>query len=176
VLALADDEVVAGEAVAGQVIGAPGDHVTIRAYSRPSTTYADVRPDAVLPSSGVLSYVFRPSTNTRMYVTSALCGPSPSVVVNVRPALTIAAHRDRPLVYTFSGRLSPAAVNEGRVVRLYYLSNGRSVQKGAGQVHSGIVSIEVRFAGPARLTMYLGTAANTTNAAGTSKNRPTAVF
>jgi hypothetical protein len=174
-LALDDHSITYGESVTGHVTGKPGDHVSIRAYSRPSTSYGVVRGEAVLPASGWLDYTFRPATNTRMYAVSPTCGASNTSTIAVHGLVSIAAHRDGVRSYTFSGAAAPAAAYEGQLVKLFFLRGSTPVQKGSGRVHAGKIAIAVQFRAPGRFTFFLAAPANNNNAVARSTNRPTVI-
>jgi hypothetical protein len=174
-LVLDDGDITYGKSVNGHVYGKPGDHVSISAYSRPSTTYSVVRGDAVLPASGWLDYTFRPATNTRLYALSTTCGPSNSATIVVHGLVSIAAHRDGVRAYTFRGAVSPAAAYEGQLVKLFFLRGSTPVQKGSGRVHAGKIAISVQFQRSGRLTLFLAAPANNNNAVARSTNRPTVI-
>jgi hypothetical protein len=123
-----------------------------------------------------LSYVFRPTSNTRLVAVSEECGASDTVVATVHGSLSISAHRNGIRNYTFSGRYLPGSVNEGRSVRLVYRKGAGAVQRASGVVHDGVVTIRVAFTGSAKLTFFLESGQNLVNASARSADRPTLIF
>jgi hypothetical protein len=167
-------EIAWGASSRALVSGTPGDRVRIDAYSRPNTTYTTVRGYQTVPASGLLAYTFTPGSNTRVFAVSENCGGGGTGTISVHLTVGISARRDEPLEYTFSGRVSPAAVNEGRQVSLFYTGKtGQPVLKGRGYVHDGIVSVTVTFTGAGQEDFFFASGDNLVSLDGRSTDRST---
>lgn len=165
------DRITAGQDVTVVVSASPGSHISLRAYSRPATSYATVRTTRVTPSNGLLTYRIRPVTNTRLLALSAECGASNSQAVSVHGVLSLSVKRLSVRAYDVTGRYLPGSPNEGRLVKLYYRTGDRVVQKAAGFVHGGRVALTVRFSGSGRLDLFLASGNNITNLGSASRDR-----
>ncbi|MCU1589064.1 MAG: hypothetical protein JWP11_320, partial [Frankiales bacterium] len=103
--------------------GTTGQEVQLFCYSRPSTTYVQVRPSeqgqGVAISDGSVDFSVFPGRNTRCYV-QYLNDPSTgssSVVINVHTALSLSAYRDGVRRYHFQGTNLPRRA--GQLITLY---------------------------------------------------------
>ncbi|MDX6197343.1 MAG: hypothetical protein QOJ79_494 [Actinomycetota bacterium] len=151
----------------------PGTTVELLAYSRPSTTYAVIR-RTTASDTGSYSFSIRPQTNTRLLV--RINGQqSPSVVVGVRPAISLRTVRTAPRSYTFTGRVQP--IRAGQIVSVFAQTASSTVLVGRGRVGSdGIWTAMHRFTGNGTFGLFAVTGADIVNAAGRSAVVRTAVF
>jgi hypothetical protein len=161
-----------GDAVFGR--GPAGRHLRIYAYSRPSTTYKPVR-DGDVGSDGSYATVVSPTRNTRLYAQADGCPASHSVVINVHTAISIAARRNGPRDYTFSGRTLPG---RGLLVNLYRdPGSGNPVLMARARADSaGRYAIHRRFSSSGRFVFFMYTVGDSQNAEGVSNDRPTQVY
>jgi hypothetical protein len=150
----------------------PGATVELLAYSRPSTTYAVIR-RTTASDTGAYSFSIRPQTNTRLLV--RVSGQqSASVVVGVRPAISLRAVRTGLRAYTFTGRVQP--IRAGQLVSVFAQTATGNVLVGRGQVGSdGIWTATHRFTGNGTFGLFAVTGADIVNAAGRSLTVRTAV-
>ncbi len=158
------------------VSGTPGRAVRLFAYSRPSTNYRLVR-EATISSDGTVTFTVRPPTNTRLYASQDDCN-GPSVVLNVRTALTLTAERLGTRLYRFAGDSLPARPG-GLIVSLYRVSgDGLEVltAQARADAATGEWSLERRFTGAGRFGFLVRTGQDLTNAPGESNVRSTLVF
>lgn len=161
------------------VTGVPGSVVELQAYSRPSTEYTVVR-RGTIPASGTVEFRVKPGTNTRLFaqVTGFERTASPSVVINVRTALSLTVKRNGPRDYTFQGRILPR--RPGQLITLYRVADGREIiTKQIKTDDSGTYFISRKFTGSGTFGFLTRTGQTLTNAAGVSnegKPRPTAIF
>ena len=168
--------VATGEAVA-TVRGAAGTVVDVFAYTRPSTQYRLVR-TGTLASDGTVRFSLRPPANTRLYVQRRGCGASPSVVLDVATALTLAVDRVGPRQYLFSGDSLPARPG-GLVVSLYRTtSDGREVLTAQTRAdeQDGTWRLLRTFSGSGRFGFVARTGQDLQNAPGRSGVRSLLVF
>jgi hypothetical protein len=154
---------------------ASGTAVELLAYSRPSTTYKVVR-SGTTSGDGTASFVVKPGTDTRLYARQVGCADGGSVVLNVRPLLTLTAKRNGTRDYTFSGRAIPARAG-GFVVALYRVTpDGREVLTAHARTSAtGTYSIRRTFSGSGRFGFLIRTSKDVQNAAGASSVRSTLV-
>ena len=173
-----DQDTITATAAAGlSVRTAAGVRVDLYAYTRPSTTFRRVRTQ-VADSSGVARFSVRPPANTRLYAQREGCDPGPSVVLNVRTALSLAVERTGPREYVFSGDSLPAR-SGGLVVSLYRLTDGgRSVLTAQARADAadGEWRLVRRFTGTGRFGFVVRTGQDLQNAPGTSNVRSLLVF
>ena len=143
----------------------PGKTVELLAYSRPSTSYAVIR-TTTASDTGAYAFSIRPQTNTRLLV--RVDGQqSPSVVVGVRPALSLQAVRTAPRSYVLAGRVQP--LRSGQLVSVYAQTSHGPVLVGRAAVASdGTWRTTHRFSSVGPLTLYASTGADMTSAAGRS--------
>ena len=143
----------------------PGKKVELLAYSRPDTTYSVIR-TTTASDTGAYAFSVRPQTNTRLLV--RVDGQqSPSVVVGVRPALSLRAVRTAVRSYSLTGRVQPLRV--GQLVSVYAQTTHGPVLVGRATVGSdGTWRTSHRFSGTGPLTLYATTGADMTSAAGRS--------
>ena len=104
-----------------------GTDVELRAYSRPSTTFRQVRSSTV-GASGRVAFDVTPGTNTR--ILAACTGQSGTDsrvrVISVRTALSLTVVRNGRRDYTFQGRILPR--RSGQQITLYRVtSDGRRI-------------------------------------------------
>jgi hypothetical protein len=149
-----------------------GKTVELLAYSRPSTTYSVLR-TTTASSTGAYSFSIRPQTNTRLLV--RVDGQqSPSVVVAVRPAISLRTVRTAVRSYTMTGRVQP--VRPGQIVSVFAQTDHGDVLVGRGRVGAdGIWSASHRFSGNGTFGLFAVTGADIVNATGRSATVPTAV-
>jgi hypothetical protein len=150
----------------------PGSTVELLAYSRPSTTYAVIR-RTTASDTGAYSFSIRPQTNTRLLVRIGGASSS-SVVVGVRPAISLRTVRTAVRTYTFTGRVQPIRV--GQIVSVFAQTASGTVLVGRGRVDSsGIWVASHRFTGNGTFGLFAVTGADLTSAAGRSSTVSTAV-
>jgi hypothetical protein len=160
-----------GDAVFGR--GPAGAHLTIYAYTRPSTTYKAVRQGTV-GSDGTYATVVGPTRNTRLYAQATNCPAAQSAVINVHTAISISAKRNGPRDYTFSGKTFPG---RALIVNLYRDSGtGNPVLTARARADSsGRYAIHRTFTGNGRFVFFTYTGGDLTNAEGASDDRPTVI-
>ena len=143
----------------------PGTTVELLAYSRPSTDFRVVR-RTTATSTGAYTFVVAPQTNTRLKV--RIGGQeSESVVVNVRPSISLRTVRTAVRTYTFTGRVRP--VRPGQLVSVYAQTSTGDVRVGRAAVGSdGIWAASHRFTVTGTFGFYAATTADMTSAAGRS--------
>ena len=143
----------------------PDATVELLAYSRPSTDFRVVRATTAT-STGAYTFVVSPSTNTRLKV--RIDGQeSESVVVNVRPAISLRTVRTAVRTYTFTGRVRP--VRPGQLVSVYARTASGDVRVGRASVGSdGIWAASHRFTVTGTFGFFASTTADLTSAAGRS--------
>ena len=150
----------------------PGATVELLAYSRPSTTYAVIR-RTTASDTGAYSFSIRPQTNTRLLVRVGGQSSS-SVVVGVRPAISLRTVRTAVRTYQFTGRVQP--VRPGQIVSVFATTPTGNVLVGRGRVDaSGIWVASHRFTGNGTFGLFAVTGADMTSAAGRSATVSTAV-
>jgi hypothetical protein len=179
-LTVVDPEITIGELSRVQYRGRPGEKPRLDGYFRvrgQTPQPGVVRPAVVaVPASGVLTWTLQPETSMRVWAVDS-CGTTPSSVLQVHLALTIAATRHATRDYTFSGKLRLGSRNHGRPVTLYYRSAGsRSVRRAVAESDHGSWSVRVLFAGSGRLTLFAFSATDVVNLAGRSADRPTVIY
>jgi hypothetical protein len=177
------DTITATGAATVTVREAPHTLVDLFAYTRPSTEYQLVR-SAMTDSSGVATFTVRPPANTRLKAaqrdedcTDPVFGTAPSVVLNVRTALTLTATRNGPRDYTFGGDSLPARPG-GLVVSLYRVTeDGRQIltAQARASATSGEWVIDRRFTGSGRFGFVVLTGQDLQNAPGVSNTRSTLI-
>ena len=151
----------------------PGSGVELLAYSRPSTSYSVIR-TTTASDTGAYSFSIRPQTNTRLLV--RINGQqSPSVVVAVRPAISLRTVRTGVRAYTFTGRVQP--IRAGQIVSVFAQTATGNVLVGRGRVgYDGIWTATHRFTGNGTFGLFAVTGADIVNAAGRSLTLRTAVL
>ncbi|MCU1590847.1 MAG: hypothetical protein JWP11_2103 [Frankiales bacterium] len=151
---------------------APGKTVQLLAYSRPSTTYSVIR-TTTASDTGSYSFSIRPQTNTRLLV--RIDGQqSASVVVGVRPAISLRTVRAGVRTYQLTGRVQPIRV--GQIVSVFATTTHGDVLVGRGRVDAnGIWSASHRFTGNGTFGIFAVTGADIVTAAGRSVTVRTAV-
>jgi hypothetical protein len=151
---------------------AAGKTVELLAYSRPSTTYSVIR-TTTASSTGAYSFSVRPQTNTRLLV--RVDGQkSASVVVGVRPAISLRTVRTGVRSYQFTGRVQP--IRAGQIVSVFAQTASGVVLVGRGRVNdSGIWVATHRFTTNGTFGLFAVTGADIVNAAGRSVTVRTAV-
>jgi hypothetical protein len=109
--------------------GQTGRELQLFCYSRPSTTYVQVRPSepgqGVAISNGAVDFTVFPGRNTRCFVqyVNDVSSASNSVVINVHTALSLSAYRDGVRRYHFQGTNLPRRA--GQLITLYrYATRG----------------------------------------------------
>jgi hypothetical protein len=158
---------------------APEQTVTARLERREPEPSAVVRSDS--STSAIVewplrlgeSHLFSPD-----YFTSDDCFPSaqpaPSPIqVDVRPVVTIAATRQAPRDYSFTGRVLPA---RGQFLTLYRHHEGRRII--TSQTHprpDGTYRFDRRFTGSGRFGFSVLASATSASLAGSSNVRPTVI-
>jgi hypothetical protein len=149
-----------------------GKTVELLAYSRPSTTYSVIR-TTTATDTGAYSFSIRPQTNTRLLV--RVDGQqSASVVVAVRPAISLRSVRTAVRSYQFTGRVQPIRV--GQIVSVFAHTASGDVLVGRGRVDSnGIWLASHRFTGNGTFGLFAVTGADIVTAAGRSATVTTAV-
>lgn len=157
------EELNLGDWVLVDVTGTPGDVVALYAYTRPNTTYRQVR-TGILDANGRTSFAIRPGGDTRLYAKSAFGPTGPSDVVGVRYFLSFAAKQLPDNTVRFVGTAVPRRA--GVPVSIYQgLGDGTRQLVGRGLTsETGQYSIPVRF--PTTGTMFF-----VATAGGTSANR-----
>lgn len=176
-LTLSSDAVTATGSTGLTVSGDPGQTVDLFAYSQPSTTYRVVR-SATLGSDGTAGFSVRPPTNTRLYAQQRGCAAGPSVVLNVRTALTLTAQRLGTRLYRFAGDSLPARPG-GLIVSLYRETpTGREVLTAQARADgaTGEWTLDRRFTGTGRFGFLVRTGQDLTNAPGASHVRSRLVY
>jgi hypothetical protein len=143
----------------------PGSTVELLAYSRPSTSYSVIR-STTASDTGAYSFSVMPQTNTRLLV--RIGGQqSSSVVVGVRPAISLRTVRTAVRTYTFTGRVQP--IRAGQIVSVFAHTTHGDVLVGRGRVDgSGIWKATHRFSGNGTFGLFAVTGADIVNAAGRS--------
>lgn len=154
-------------------ISAPaGADVELQAYSRPSTTYRQVRRGTV-PPSGQLAFDVRPGTNTRLFANcvSQTRSVSAQRVLNVRTALSLTVVRNGRRDYTFQGRLLPRRADQ--LITLYRVRNDgtRIITRQIRSDATGTYRIRRVFTGSGRFGFLTRTGQTLTNASGESNTR-----
>jgi hypothetical protein len=167
---MATPSVEAGQPAQIRVDAAPGSTVRVFAYSRPSTSYRQVREGVVGPD-GAAVFTVRPGGNTRAYAELVGCGAqSVSTTMNVRTTMTLAARRLGSRQYLFSGQAVPG--RPGQIISLYagrtLLAQGRTDQRGR-------YAITRTFQRGARMDLHAFAGRNITADEGRSRTRPTVV-
>ena len=143
----------------------PDTTVELLAYSRPSTDFRVVR-TTTATSTGAYTFSVAPQTNTRLKV--RIGGQeSSSVVVGVRPAISLRAVRTAVRTYTFTGQVVPR--REGQLVSVYARTPSGDVLVGRGRVDiTGVWRAAHRFTVAGTYPFYATTTADMTSAAGRS--------
>lgn len=161
----------------------PNTVVDLYAYTQPATEFRVVRSERT-NADGIATFTVRPPANTRLKAaqreedcTDPVFGTEPSVVLNVRTALTLTAARNGVRNYTFGGDSLPARPG-GLIVSLYRVTDsGRQVltaQARASATH-GEWSIDRTFTGTGRFGFVVRTGQDLQNAPGTSSTRSTLI-
>lgn len=159
------------------VTGTPNSVIDLLAYTRPSTTFRVVR-SAEIGADGVARFTIVPPANTRLYAQQRGCDQGPSVVLNVRTALSLAVERTGVRTYRFSGDSLPARAG-GLIVSLYRItSSGQEVltSQVRADARNGEWTINRRFTGIGRFGFVVRTGQDLQNAPGASNVRSLLVF
>lgn len=161
----------------------PGTDLRLLAYTRPSTTFRQVRTGVTDRDGTVLLFV-RPPANTRLLAVPVTdgCSAQPdltgSVVLNVATTLTLTAQRLGTRDYVFAGDSLPARPG-GLIVSLYRRTDGGhevlTAQARAG-VTDGEWSLRRHVTGSGRFGFLARTGQDLRNAPGASNVRSTLVF
>lgn len=160
-----------------QVRGGSGTQVDLLAYSRPSTEYAVVR-SGLIGNDGTATFSVRPPTNTRLFARQTGCADGPSVVLNVRTALSLQVVRNAARDYTFRGDSLPARTG-GLIVSLYRVTaDGRSVLSAQTRASAttGDWTLRRVFTGSGRFGFVVRTGQDLQNAPGASNVRSLLVY
>lgn len=150
-------------------VAPPGRWLTIHAYSRPSTTYREVRQFEV-PADGRFSVPLFPQSNTRLY--AAVDGsPGRSVVVLVRPLVNLTATAVGRLQVDFSGRILPH--QRGVLMTIYRRAEGgRDVITAQTSTDStGRFALRRRFIAPGTWAFLARSGSGLVSVSGTSPVR-----
>lgn len=162
----------------------PNTLVDLFAYTRPSTEFRLVR-SGLTDADGLATFTVRPPANTRLMAaqreedcTQPAFGTEPSVVLNVRTALTLTAARNGVRDYTFAGDSLPARPG-GLIVSLYRMTDsGRQVltSQARADAQNGEWSIDRTFTGTGRFGFVVRTGQDLQNAPGASSTRSTLLY
>jgi hypothetical protein len=184
--------------------GQTGRELQLFCYSRPSTTYVQVRPSepgqGIAVSNGSVDFTVFPGRNTRCYV-QYLNDPSTgsdSVVINVHTALSLSAYRDGVRKYHFQGTNLPR--RPGQLITLYRYADrntngycdpqpapgdftGKSTNPDCVGIRtatavtnsSNVWRIDRTFTGSGQFVFAVRTSQTLTNAAGVSNFRLTVI-
>ena len=172
--------ITATETAGLSVRGEPGSVVDLFAYSRPTTSYSLVRTGTV-SDAGIVQFGVRPGGNTRMYAQQRGCTADPardSVVLTVRPKLTLAVSRTGTRSYSFYGGSVPARP-EGLVISLYRITaDGQEVLTARTRANAthGNWRINRTFSGSGRFGFVVRTSTDITNAAGQSNKQSVLIY
>jgi len=151
-------------------VSAPsGSDVELQAYSRPSSTFAQVRKGTIATGQTSTSFDVTPGTNTRLFAQCVRQTRSASAarVINVRTAMSLSVVRKGKRNYTFQGRILPRRA--GQLVTLYRVDNGRRiVAKQLRTDSSGTYRFNRVFTGSGTFGFLARTGQTLTNAAGES--------
>jgi hypothetical protein len=171
-----------GQAARLRLSAPPSSSVQLFCYSRPGTTYRQVRPSTLgqgitVGSTGSVDFAVFPGTNTRCmgrYANDANSG-SNSVVINVHTTLSLSAYRDGIRRYHFQGRNLPRIA--GQLITLYRLDHtGREIRTASTKTNtSGIWRIDRQFTGSGAFRFVARTSRTLNNAAGKSNVRLTII-
>lgn len=160
-----------------QVRGGSGTEVDLLAYSRPSTEFSVVR-SGLIGNDGTATFSVRPPTNTRLFARQTGCADGPSVVLNVRTALSMQVVRNGARDYTFRGDSLPAREG-GLIVSLYRITaDGSSVltAQTRASATTGDWSLRRVFTGSGRFGFVVRTGQDLQNAPGASNVRSLLVY
>jgi hypothetical protein len=178
VLTVADPAITIGQPARVQYKGTPGATVRIDGYSRANGVQPEMgmmRPPTTVPANGVVDYVFRPETNTRLQAVDD-CGASTSVVIRVKLYLSINAIRHGRLDYTFTGRVRPASANHERAITLYYRTSGGTVRRAVVDALYGTWTFRDLYGRGGRIVFFARTGNNVVNDGAVSLDRPTLLY
>ena len=172
--------ITANETAGVSVKAEPGSVVDLFAYTRPNTAYRLVRTGAV-SDAGIAQFGIRPGGNTRLYAQQRGCTAEPprdSVVLSVRPALTLQHSRTGTRSYSFYGNSLPVR-DRGMVVHLYRVNaDGSQVLTAMTRASSttGQWRINRTFSGSGRFGFVVRTSQDISNAAGASNLRSVLIY
>lgn len=178
-IAASRNEITIGDPVTVTVAARPGSRVKLEGYSRPASTYAEVRPFTTVGSTGTVVYTVNTATNTRVRPVVEGCSPSTlSELILVHPVLTLKVVRNATRDYTFSGLFLPRVQNTGRNITLYYQPTGAAkIRRGIATVGSdGTYRVRLVFSGSARLDFFFETGNNTVNQSARSNVRSLLIY
>ena len=174
---LEKDTIIATGSAGVTVKASANSVVQLFAYTRPSTTFRVVR-QAEVGADGTATFRVVPPANTRLYAQQMNCNASPSVVLNVRTALSLFAKRNGVRDYTFTGDSLPARPG-GLIISLYRVTNdGRQVltSQVRASATNGEWTINRKFTGSGRFGFVVRTGQDLQNAPGSSNIRPTLIY
>lgn len=123
-----------------------------------------------------VEFAIRPPETTVLSATSGPdCVARVSTYVSVSPVVSIAAERNAPRYYTFSGRVSPG---RGQAVSLYRVdaAGHRVLTSRATVCGDGTYRIDRRFSGSGRFGFLVAVPPSATNLAGQSAERSTIIY
>ena len=146
---------------------APGSRIDLFSYSRPSTTYRRIRTGAAT-DNGTFTFTIKPTTNTRLYVTStdgSGTGTSATAPLPVRTAVSLSVTRTGTRAYRFTGSTSPRA--KGQLVTLY---RGNTKVAQTRTASDGTYVLTKTFTGSGTFDFHTGASATTSSTAGSSRN------
>ena len=163
--------------------------VEVQAYTRPSTTFTEVRRGRTDNNGNVTFGDLRPPANTRLKARQVGCAFGAEKVLNVRTQLSLKVVRNGKQDYTFSGSAIPARPR-GLIVSLYRITNdGRQVLTAQTRANAnrgqagydasrpaGSYTINRKFTGTGRFGFVIRTGQDLQNAPGNSNVRSLLVF
>lgn len=162
----------------------PDTVVDLFAYTRPSTEYRLIR-SAPTNADGIAMFTIRPPANTRLKAaqreedcTDPAFGTEPSLVLNVRTALTLTAARSGARDYSFAGDSLPARPG-GLIVSLYRITDSGSqvlTAQARADAENGEWIINRVFTGTGRFGFAARTGQDLQNAPGVSNTRSTLIY
>lgn len=157
----------------------PNHVVDLFAYTHPSTTFVLVRSQQT-GQDGLATFTIKPPANTRLYAAQRGCADrhSPSIVLNVRTALTLGVARNGVRDYTFSGDSLPARPG-GLIVSLYRITDAGALiltAQARADGSNGEWLLDRRFSGSGRYGFVVRTGQDLQNAPGSSNIRSLLVY
>ncbi|MCW2665877.1 MAG: hypothetical protein JWN57_839, partial [Frankiales bacterium] len=169
-LTVAPAAVDAGRPARVTTTSAPGAAVELWAYSRPGTTYRLVR-RGTADRAGRAVFQVGPGGNTRLFaraVSGSRSVDSPSVVLQVRTAVSLRVSSAGPRALRFTGSTLPR--RPGQLVTVYRLADGARVRTAVARVTgNGTWSVLRAFGTGGGLRFVAGTSTDLTNGGGTSR-------
>ena len=162
----------------------PNTVVDLFAYTRPSTEYRLVRSERT-NADGIATFTVRPPANTRLKAAQReedcnepVFGTAPTVVLNVRTALTLTAQRHGVRDYTFAGDSLPARP-DGLIVSLYRITESSGpvlTSQARADTQNGEWTMNRKFTGTGRFGFVVRTGQDLQNAPGVSSTRSTLIY